>query len=777
MSTAVPEAQAGRFVGKPVLRREDPRLLTGHGQYVDDINLAGQLHAVFVRSPFARAKIVSIDATAARELEGVHAVYSAKELHEGLNPFPAPGPVNFPEMYPLAVDDVRFVGDPVVMILAENRYIAEDAAELVDIEYEPLPAVVGNEADEEGAEVVHPDFTTNRTWEAATDPDPELDAVFANADHVIEETFRQQRHTNVPMETRGAIGDWHRGSQELTMHVSSQMPHNWRMGFSAMLGVPEHKVRVTMKDVGGGFGGKIFVSREDVAVAAASRRSGRPVKWIEDRQENLMASNHARDEWMHVKMAVSKDGIIQGAHINHVENIGAYPLMVGGGNGSLVTMMFPGVYKMGKYGYETHTFFSNTCGRGAYRGPWMYESVARECMMDIVARELGMDPAEFRRKNIIQPDELPHTTAAGVVYDNVSLSETLEMALDMAGYDAFKAEQEAARKEGRYLGMGISAYIEPTAMGAGAFGIEVAEIRIEPTGKVNVLMGTGSHGQSLETTIVQVVADQLGVDIEDVILLQGDTSNTPFGGGTAGSRSGVTASNAARKSAQTLREKVLAIAAHMLEANPDDLEINMGTINVAGSSEPSVTMQQVAMAAYMNPAALPEGMDLGLENTARWKAPPFTFSNATHVCKVEVDTGTGMVKILDFVVSEDCGVMINPNVVDGQVAGGVAQGIGGVLLESAPYDSEGNPLAITFKDYLMPTTDTVVDYRIGHIETRGDNEIGSKGTGEGGTIGAPAAVVNAVIDALSPFGIKRLPQLPLDPTRILQEIEGRTPQV
>jgi aerobic carbon-monoxide dehydrogenase large subunit len=762
---------AARFVGASVNRREDPRLLTGHGRYVDDVVLPGMLHAAFVRSPLARATISSIDLSAARAAPGVVAVMSGTELHEGINPFPPPGPVTFPTFSALASGDVRYAGDPVAVVVAESRYLAEDAGELVDVEYDPLPPVIGHETAGEASDLVHPELESNVAFDDVPHDTGDLDEAFARCTHVLTETFHQHRYVNVPMEPRGLVASWIPGDEELTVWLSCQGPHMARLAFSAILGLPENRIRVMMKDVGGGFGQKIFVGREEVAVTALARRLARPVKWIEDRQENLMASNHAREEHITVKLGLDENGIIQAADVSHVEDMGAYPLLPPNATLTLSGLMFPGPYRVPSYRTRGASVYTNTCARGAYRGPWMGETLGRECMIDIAARELGIDPAELRRRNMISADELPHQTATGLTYDRISLHETLEQALELAGYDGFRAEQGKLREEGRYLGIGISAYVEPTGMGGGPLGNEVATIRIEPTGQVNVLMGTASHGHSLETTMVQVVADQLGVPMDSVVLVQGDTASSPFGGGTAGSRSAVVAGNAARVSAAKLREKVLEIAGHLREVAPEDLEIEDGMISVKGVPGPATTVTEVAMTAYLMPDALPPGMEPGLENTSRYSAPPFTFSNATQICKVEVDIDTGMVTVLDFVISEDCGVMINPKVVDGQIAGGIAQGIGGVLLEHMPYDERGNPLAITFKDYLMPTIADVPDYRIGHIETPSDTPGGHKGTGEGGAIGAPAAVVNAVYDALAPFGVRTTRQ-PLTPTRVLELISA-----
>jgi aerobic carbon-monoxide dehydrogenase large subunit len=768
---------AGRFVGERIKRREDPRLLTGHGQYVDDIVLPGMLHAAFVRSPLARAKVLSIDAAEALALPGVHAVWTGADINGDVKPMPlaiqTESGALFPQMHPLADGDVRFVGDPVAIVVAETRYIAEDACELVEVDYEPEDAVV-DYISAVDAPPVHADLETNVAWSGASPEDPELDAAFAAADHVIERTVTQQRQSNVPMEPRGLVARWEPFSEELTVYLSSQSPHEARIYLADLLVLPEHQVRVIMRDVGGGFGQKFSIARDEAATVIAARRLGVPVKWIEDRYENLIASNHAREESFHVKAAVMNDGTITAWQVRHHDSLGAYPLNPIEVNAFLSTLVFPGPYKTPKYGFEALTTYTNTAARGAYRGPWMMETVARETVIDVIAHDLGLDPADVRRRNLVRLEDQPFQTPMQLQYERITPGETYEQALELIDYEAFRAEQARAREQGRYLGVGTATYVEPTAMGIGSLGVEVATIRVEPTGKVNVLMGTASHGHSLETTMIQVVAEHLGVAIEDVVLKQGDTAISPYGGGTGGSRSAVIAGGVARISALKLREKVLEIAAHQMEIAPEDLEMEAGVISPRGVPERSMTLGEVAQIAYVLADKLPEGMEPGLENTSRYKAPMFTFSNASHACTCEVDPGTGEVKLLDYVVSEDCGVMINPMVVEGQIAGGVVQGIGGALLENAAYGADGTPLAATFKDYLLPTADMIPEIRYGHIETPSDTPGGHKGMGEGGAIAAPPAVVNAVLDALRPFGVRAGDQ-PLTPDRVralIREAQG-----
>ena len=767
-------SSAGRFVGQSVLRREDLRLLTGTGRYVDDVVVPGMLHAAFVRSDLARARITRLDVDEARAMPGVRAVLTGAELNVGRgsmqpsmwaaasNP---PGPCA--PVQPLADGDVRFVGDPIAIVVAESRYLAEDACELVEVEYERLDAVVDFETAPDTTELVHPELGSNVALDVGTPPDPELDAIFESAAHTVTETLRQHRHTNVPMETRGVVATFTPASGELDVSISTQNPHEVRQVCSRFLGVPEHRVRVRGADVGGGFGQKYFVQRDELAVIATAHALGGTVKWIEDRRENLIASNHARADCATVSMAVADDGTILGVRFDHLEDCGAMPVGGTGGTGPYAAMLFPGPYRVPRMGWRSRSVWTNTCGRGAYRGPWMLETVAREQMLDLVAREIGVDPLELRRRNVVTSGELPVTTATGMVLDHVTPSETLEQAVELIGYDPFRAEQRRALdEEGRLLGVGIGLYVEPTSVSSGSLGVETATVRVQPSGTVSVHLGTGSHGQGVETTMAQVVAEHLGVEYDDVVVVQGDTASAPFGGGTGGSRTAVVAGGAAREASLEVREKAVQIAAHLLEAAPEDLEVGVGRVTVRGTPGRGVTLAEVARVALNEPVQLPPDVAPGLEATVSYQAPPVTWSNACHVCTVEVDRHTGLVEILRYVVSEDCGVMINPMIVEGQVAGGVAQGIGGVLYEHVVYDEDGNPLTTTFLDYLVPTAVEVPDVEYGHVETRSPTPGGHKGMGEGGAIGSPAAVVNAVADALALRGIKTTEQ-PLTPGRIL----------
>lgn len=765
-ATETSSTPAARFVGQSVTRVEDPRLLTGHGRYVDDIVLPGMLHAAFLRSDLAHARITHLDVEEARSAPGVHTVLVGDDLNPlidsikcSLYPPDSPGP---PPLV-LAGDDVRFVGDPVAIVLADNRYLAEDALELIEIDYEPLPAVVDYETAAERTDLVHPENGSNMASTMEI-PFPGIDEVFAGAAHVVTETFHQHRQTNVPMETRGIVADWQGFANRADLYLSTQSPHEAMVTGARVLGVGENQVRVHMGDVGGGFGQKMFLGREELSVMLATRAAGRPVKWIEDRRENLMAANMARIEKMTVEMAIDADGKILGARLDHLDDTGAFPGGGGAGSGALACMQFPGPYAMPAVSWKSTTVYTNTVGRSAYRGPWQMESLAREEMMDRVAREIGLDPLEFRRRNILGPDALPHTTATGLTYERISPTETMEQAVEMIGYDELRAEQARALAQGRHLGIGLAVYVEPSAMRMGPLGSEGATVRVEPDGKVNLFMGVGSHGQSLETTMAQLVADELGVDIADITLHQGH--GTPYGFGTGGSRSAVTGGGAARAAASGLRSKVLNIASELLEASPDDLEMTSSVISVKGTPTAALRLVDVATVAYSASETLPDGMEGGLEYAARYTAPPTTYSNAAHACLCELDPATGKVELLRYIVSEDCGVMINPMVVEGQIAGGVVQGLGGVLYEDAAYDEDGNPLATTFLDYLIPTTTEVPDLEYGHVVTPSDSPGGHKGMGEGGAIGAPPCVFNAVADALSGLGVITARQ-PLTPDAII----------
>ncbi len=765
---------AARYAGTRVHRREDARLLTGHGVFVDDIVLPGMLHAYFVRSSFARATIRGVDTTAALAMPGVHAVFTAADLNPGVKEqWHTINGKDSPETPrpPLADDEVRFVGDPVALVVAVSRTVAVDAAELVDVDYEPLPAVVDYTQAEHADVLVHASHGSNVIGEINGLPASALEDVFGSAAHVVRETIYQQSYVPAPMEGRALLVDFSRVTGDLTMYAATQSPHEVRLFCSRLLGIPEHRVRVIARDTGGGFGQKVIVQREEMCLMLAGPLVGVPLKWVEDRRENLLAAGQSRHEHAEVQMAFAADGTIEAAHIDFVSNCGAYPSPWPVGTAAAVGMFFPGPYRVPRAGFATKCVYTNTVGRTAYRGPWQFETLAREVLLDIAARQMNIDPVELRRRNLLTRDELPYANPNGMPYDSISPMETFEQALSMLDYDAFRVEQEQARVAGRYLGVGVSNYVEPSTPGMGAFGTEAATIRIEPSGTVNVYVAGGSSGNSLETTVVQLTADALGVKIEDVNTIQGDTAVTGFGAGVAGSRSGSMTAGAVRETAKILRERIAAIAAHKLEAAVDDIELGDSRASVRGTPTIGLSFAEIAAAAYFEP--LPPGIQAGLEATARYSADTgIVWVNASHVCTCEVDVATGGVTLLRYIVSEDCGPMVNPDVVEGQIAGGAVQGMAGVLFEHLVYDGQGNPLSTSFMDYLVPSAAEVPSIEFGHVETPSGGPGGYKGVGEGGAIGAPPAVVNAVADALSPFGVT-VTRLPLSPSQIFTLLEAK----
>ena len=753
MTSAAAATGAARFVGQSVHRKEDPRLVSGNGTYVDDVVLPNMLHVSFFRSDVARARITRLDVDAARQAKGVHAVFVAADL----NPY-VKGTLSatmfmdtaVAKLRPLADGDVRFAGEAIAMVVADNRYLAEDACDLIEVDYDVLPPVVDVEqAAADTVNLVHPELGSNVVGSAKV-AHPELDSIFASAPHVFTETFRQFRQSQVPMEPHGIIVRWKPFDQEMHVWSSCQRVHEVRATLCRVLGVGEHAIHVTQRDVGGGFGQKGAMRPEQISVAIAAFIMGRTIKWIEDRRENLVSGGHARSDRVTVTMALDDDANILGVHLDHLEEAGAFPS--GGNIGGMVAMMFSGPYRMQRLSWSSASVFTNTCGRNAYRGPWNLETVAREQMMDHVARELQIDPIDLRRRNLIHADELPFKNAGGATYVGVDPEKCLDQALAMLDYDDFRGQQAAALAEGRHLGVGISLFIEPTALGTGTLiGTEAAHVKITLNGQVTVALGTGGHGQSIATTMAQIAADELGVDFADVTVIEGDSDISPVGGGTGGSRSGVIGGAAVHQSASQVRDKIVSIAAHMLEAAPQDLEIENGRVSVRGTPARGVTFAEIAKLAYVSTAKLPPATEAGLEALTRYSTPGITWANACHICTVEI-TDTSEVKLQRYIVSEDCGVMINPMVVEGQISGGAVQGIGAVIHEGFAYDDDGNPLTTTFLDYLIPTTTEIPRLEIGHIESRASGPGGYKGVGEGGAIGAVPAVRNAISDALARAG-------------------------
>ncbi|OBG20978.1 xanthine dehydrogenase family protein molybdopterin-binding subunit [Mycobacterium sp. 852002-51057_SCH5723018] len=772
---AVSSGPAPRYAGTRVQRVEDGRLLTGRGGFVDDVARPGMLHACFVRSPFARARINGIDASAALELPGVRAVFTAADLNPDVKEaWHAVAGKDVPDTPrpPLAEGEAKFVGDPVALIVAESRYVAEDALELIDVDYEPLPAITDFTAAQASDVLVHDSYANNVAGGmGGAPPDEEL---FASAPCVVKEQIYQQIYAPVPIETRGLVVEWSAASGELTLWASTQTPHELRAFCARLLGIAAQRVRVIMRDTGGGFGQKVVPMREDMCIMLAARKVPAALKWIEDRRENLMSAGQARHVDGTGRMAFDDDGTILAADIDFVQDVGAYPTPYPVLTTAAIGMFFPGPYRVPKASFNYQTVFSNTSGLAAYRGPWQYETLAREVLLDIAARKLELDPVELRRRNLLRRDEMPYFNPNGMPYDHVAPIETFEQAVKILDHEGFRKEQAEALAQGRYLGLGFSAYIEPTGAATGHLGAEGCTIRMEPTGKINVYVNGGSSGNSLETTVVQLTADALGADIDDVATIQGDTAVTPYGAGTQGSRSGPMTAGAVGEAGKILRDKIVALAAHHLKVAESEVELAHSAAAVRGDPSRQVSFGQLAYLAYYSPQALPPGMSLDLEATARYVATaPILWSNATHACTCEVDVATGKVTLLRYIVSEDVGPMINPTIVEGQIAGGTVQGIGGALMEDLAYDDDGNPLATTFVDYLLPTATEVPPIEFGHVEIPGPGPGGYKGAGEGGAIGSVPAVINAINDALAPLGvtITRLPASPASIAALLSEAD------
>ena len=744
-----------RFVGAKVQRVEDMRILTGRGRYVDDLQLPDMLHAAFLRSPIAHARITGLDVSEARQAPGVVAVYTGEDMKTMTKAysggFVLPG-LKEPEFYALAIDKVRFVGDLVAIVIAESRCLAEDACELITVEYDPLPVVTTYAgALDPASPPLFDDVGDNIVYQSAS-TFGDVDGAFAEADRVVRASFCQHRLADVPMETRGAVAHYDPGSGEFTYHAATQSPQGLRHHLSNLTGHPMERLRVLCGDVGGAFGLKGFVHREDVALAAATLRLGRPIKWIEDRSEHLLGSGHAREETVDIEAAVKDDGTLLGIRAKLIMDQGAYPafpfpsaMFIG-----LISMLLPGPYRVKGYSFESTVVTTNKCCYVAYRGPWEMETWVRERLINVIAHELGLDPADVRRHNMVLGDK-DDRLITGLSLAEVSSRESLERALSLADYPAMRAEQVEARKEGRYLGIGFATFIEaapgPIEMraGGGAFGGEKAKVRLE--------------------------ADEMGVPFEHVRVLHGDTRITPFSLlGTGGSRAATWASGAVLYTTRALKDKVLAIASELLEISPEDLEINDAIISPKGMPQRSLPLAQIAKQAYLAPGTLPAGVDKSLEASEDYIGAGITgsgWSGGTHLCQVEVDITTGAVKILRYIAVEDCGRVINPAIVEGQIRGGVAQGIGEVLLEHSAYDADGQCLAGSFMDYLLPTASDIPSIEIDHMETGHDGDVDFRGVGEGGAVVAPAALTNAIEDALTPFGVVVTEQY-LPPSRLLE---------
>ena len=769
------------MVGARIHRREDPRLVRGQGRYTDDFVRPHTVYMAVVRSPHAHARVRSIDLTEALKAPGVVSVLTAgdfKKVVSGAMPVaPAfvPEKKQTPERFPIAEKEVCFQGEPVAVVVADTKYHAADAAELVMVDYEPLPAVMDLEkALEPGSPTAHEGAADNVGWDMTYSAD--AGAAFAEAEVTVKQRILQQRLAPTPIEARGVQAEWHDADQTMTMWMSSQNPHFIRLFIGGAMGIPENRFRVISPDVGGGFGSKISPYPEDYLVPAASKLLRRPVKWTETRTENLQNATHGRGQIFDVEIAGNRDGKLLGLKITQYLDAGAYVGTFGAFQAC--ACLLPGAYEWRQVASRTIGVLTNKVPTDPYRGAGRPEATHLvERMVDLFAQEIGADPVEVRRKNFIT--EFPHTNPFGLVYDSGDYDGSLTKALELVGYEQFRRDQEAARARGRYLGIGVSTWIEicgfgPSAGTAPATGglalTESAHVRVYPTGSVNVFVGTHSHGQGHDTTFPQIVADHLGVPYDTIELHHGDTAEGPaFGYGTYGSRSLAVGGLAVLKASQKVREKATRIAAHMFEAAEEDVAFDQGHFYVKGSPENRKAFGEVAFAAYG--AGLPEGMELGLEAVAYFDPPNFVWPFGAHICVVEVDPDTGGVDMLKYVAVDDCGNVINPMIVEGQIHGGIAQGIAQALFEEVVYTEDGTLKTGTLLDYGVPTASEIPDLTLDSTVTPSPtNELGVKGIGEAGTIAASAAVINAICDALAPLGIEHV-DMPASPDRLWKQIQ------
>ncbi len=772
---------AERYTGASVKRSEDPRILTGAGRYVDDVRLPGMLHAAFVRSPVAHARITRTDVRAAKEVPGVALVLTGEELERAIVPGPGiaamfSGGAPVPAFTTLASDKVRVVGDPVVLCVAESRYLAEDACELVEVDYEELPAVMTSEAALDPASpAIFEDLGGNVLFRSPAVTFGDVDGAFARADRVVRAELRQHRHQNVPMECRGVVCSFEPESGELTVHSATQGVHIVRTTLATALGMPAEKVRVLAGDIGGSFGLKLGAYREDVAVAAASRMLGRPVRWMEDRPENLTFSGQAREESFRVEAAATSEGDVLGLKVDMTIDTGAYPGM-GAMLPELVKSMIPGPYRIGALSFEWTAVVTNKASYVAYRGPWASETWVRERVVDLVARELGLEPLEVRLRNVVTRGDPPLRMVTGRSLAGVTSRESLDTIARKVDLPEFRRVQADARKEGRYLGLGVATYIEeaPGPLegkgGGGLMGPEQIRLRLEQDGTVSVFTSQMPHGQSHQTTLAQVAADELGVPFEQVRVVVGDSDLVPMGFGTGGSRAATMAGGASLHGARELKAKLTEVASHLFEAAAEDVELTGGQVAVRGVPASAMSLAELAQAAR-SPGRLPPELEGEIEVRTAFDGGEGGWSGGSHAAIVEVDVETGKVRVARYMVAEDCGVLINPAIVEGQVRGGVAQGIGAVLLERSAYDTEsGQYLSSTFMDYLLPTAAEIPRIEIEHLETVPlDAHVNFRGVGEGGMVIAPPTLCNAIEDAIAPFGA-RVTEQHLPPSRVLELI-------
>ncbi|MFE1883878.1 aerobic carbon-monoxide dehydrogenase large subunit [Streptomyces diastatochromogenes] len=766
-------------------RKEDARFVRGHGTYVDDVRLPGMLHGAVLRSPLAHARIVSIDTSAAEAHPKVKAVITGETLAGlGLAWMPT---ISYDTQAVLATDKVRFQGQEVAFVIAEDHYAARDALELIDVEYEPLPPVVdARRALDPDAPVIRDDKegqTDNHVFDWSAGDKERTDEVFAAADVVVEQDMLYPRVHPAPLETCGTVADMDAITGKLTVWSTTQAPHAHRTLYAMVAGIPEHKIRIISPDIGGGFGNKVGIYPGYVCAVVGSIVTGKPVKWVEDRSENLMSTSFARDYHMHGEIAATKDGKIQGLRVHVIADHGAF-------NATAQPTQFPaGFFSVFTGSYDlaaahcavTGVYTDKAPGGVAYACSFRVTEAVYlvERMVDVLADKLGTDPAELRMRNLLRPGQFPYRTQTGWEYDSGDYPRALRLAMDIAHYDDLRREQAEKRERGELMGIGFSFFTE--AVGAGPrkhmdiLGLGMAdgaELRVHPTGKAVLRISVQTQGQGHETTFAQIVAEELGIPPEDVEVVHGDTDQTPFGLGTYGSRSTPVSGAAAAMVARKVRERAKIVASAMLEVSPDDLEWEKGRWYVTGDPDQGRTMAEIALAAHSN-LELPEGVEGHLDATCVYNPPNLTFPFGAYICVADVDADTGQVKVRRFVAVDDCGNRINPMIVEGQVHGGLADGLGMALMQVIAFDEDGNCLGGSFMDYLLPTSVECPSWELGETVTPSPHHpIGAKGVGESATVGSPAAVVNAVVDALKPLGVRHV-DMPLTPAAVWRAAQGR----
>ena len=766
-------AQA-KYVGQKVLRKEDPRLLTGKGAYVDDVHLPNTAHMAMLRSPHAHARILRLDVSRARALKGVLDVVTGPDIRGKLGKIPsavALPDLRVPDHYLLAIDRVRYVGEPVAAVVAETPYVARDALDLIEVDYDPLPVVVDPEkAIEPGSPVIHEQWDSNVAGTYKLESG-NVKRAFREADRVVKLRLVNQRLSPAPLEGRAVQASFQLGEKLLTVWAATQGPHFHRARIARLLRIPDDRVRVITIDVGGSFGSKLNVFPEDGLVPFLAMRLERPVKWIETRRESLVATFHGRGQINYVEMALSRKGQILGLKCRSIADVGAYLQMLTALVPSTTVTMAVGCYKIPAVSMELTEVFTNKMSTDLYRGAGRPEATyILERAIDLAAAELGLDPAVIRSRNFLKPSEFPYTTPTGLVYDSGNYQRSLKKALALADYQKLRERQKRMRKQGRLLGIGIASYVEMCSIGpasdspAGG-GWESATVRVSPSCKVTVHTGSSPHGQGGETTLAQIAAEQLAVPYEDVTVLHGDTAAGPQGTGTFGSRTTAVGGAAVFMSTEKIKAKMQSLAAHLLGVGAKQVVWRNGKLVSKTNSRKFKTFREIVRAAYMA-KNLPRGMEPGLDATSYFSPPNYTFPFGAHVCVVEIDTETGEVKFVKYVAVDDCGNVINPMTVEGQVHGGIAQGVGQALYEETVYDENGQLLTGSLMDYVMPKATQVPHYLCDRTVTPTDvNPLGAKGVGEAGIIGSTPAVVNAVVDALAPYGVRNL-DMPLKPEKI-----------